>query len=89
MGLDLRRVGERRNIFCGVFVHDVEAVGEHQANIAERGSPGAGMFFVEAQVAGFNIEGEHGEVRAFGFAQVAFGVAAVFGGGLVVAACGG
>ena len=47
------------------------------------------MFLVQAQVAGFNVEGEHGEVRAFGFAQVAFGVAAVFGGSLVVAACGG
>ena len=47
------------------------------------------MFFVQAQVAGFNVEGEHGEVRAFGFAQVAFGIAAVFGGGLVVTACGG
>ena len=47
------------------------------------------MLFVQAQVAGLNVEGEHGEVRALSFAQVAFGVAAVFGGGLVVAACGG
>ena len=47
------------------------------------------MLLVQAQVAGLDVEGEHGEVRTFGFAQVAFSVAAVFGGGLVVAACGG
>ena len=47
------------------------------------------MLLIQAQVAGFNVEGKHGEVRTLSFAQVAFGVAAVFGGSLVVTACGG
>lgn len=36
LGLDLGRVGERRNIFCGVFVHDVEALGDIRLVLADR-----------------------------------------------------
>ena len=74
------------DFFSSRIVGNVEAGGQHQADIGEGRCPSARVFFVKEQVGGFDIEGEHRKVRDFTFTQVAFGVTAVFCGCFFVTA---